>query len=145
MATRRVKVKYLHLKDVTKYPNTCMHALKDYEYKTTMFEHYSFDHMVRQVRSFCPEGYKCVYPLALHHEVLWNPRGERDQVHHAIDHKDYLQLNWTTPPVTPVCVEIIKCEDAYDAAKGLVPLQASLSRAHPPGSPRHPGAALRLR
>lgn len=31
MATRRVKVKYLHLKDVTKYPNTCMHALKDYE------------------------------------------------------------------------------------------------------------------
>lgn len=102
---KKVLIKYIHIKETTN-PKLDFHRMEDYEYKKTIFEHYSYDHLVDQVKEFCPEGFKCVYPLALHHEISWDMRHEQHRLYRPIDILDYALLNWRKTPPTPVCVEI---------------------------------------
>ena len=103
--SKKVLIKYIHLKETTN-PKLNFHRLEDFEYKKTIFVHYTYDHLVKQIKTLCPEGFQCVHPLALHHEVSWDMRHEQHQLHRPIDQLDYALLNWRKSPPTPVCVEI---------------------------------------
>ena len=140
---KNASIKYIHLtSDATE---RSMLTLEDYEFMTMTLVHDSFDGLLELVKTNCPDGYKCLYPLALHHEVLWRIDGETDQLYRPIDTQEYDLINWDRPPVISLCVEILQTGEFRDAAKGPVLLLASLGSTYPLHSPRHPGAALRLR
>ena len=140
---KHANIKYIHL--ISNATQGSMHTLADYEFMTMTLVHDSFDGLLELVKTHCPDGYKCLYPLALHHEVLWRIDGETDQLYRPIDTQEYDLINWDRPPFISLCVEIMQTEESRDAAKGPVLLLASLGNTDPLHSPRHPGAALRLR
>jgi hypothetical protein len=144
MPIKRAMIKYIHLKEGLN-PNFNLHKLEDYEYKRTIFCHNSFDHLVATVQDLCPEGFKCVQPLALHHEIIWCMNSEREQLYRPIDRTDYCAINWAKHPVTPICVEIMRREEQYDVSRGLAPLQARPGYECPWYSPLHPTEARLLR
>ena len=140
---KRVLIKYIHLSDTTN-PKINTHTLEQYEYKKTIFEHSSYEHMVSQVKALCPPEFQCVYPVALHHEIIWTLGKEQDKIYRPIDAVDYDLINWRRHPVTPVCVEIMRAAE-LTAAEGPVAL---LAAAPPLGRPRlqpDPEGVLRLR
>jgi hypothetical protein len=141
--SKKVLIKYIHMKETTN-PKVDFHRIEDFEYKKTIFEHYSYDHMVEQVKELCPEGFQCVHPLALHHEISWDMRHEQHRLYRPIDQLDYALLNWCKTPPTPVCVEIeTPAEMRCDAApKTLLARAPPLDRLH---SRPCPATALQLR
>ena len=141
--SKKVLIKYIHIKETTN-PKVDFHRMEDFEYKKTIFEHFSYDHMVEQVKELCPEGFRCVHPLALHHEISWDMRHEQHRLYRPIDQLDYALLNWRTTPPTPVCVEIeTPAELQCDAEpKSLLARAPSLDRLR---SPLGPAVALQLR
>lgn len=139
----RALIKYIHIKDATRAE--AMHTLADYEHTTARIEHTSFDDLVSKVKENCPSSFQCLYPLALHHEILWTINGERDQVFRPIDEQEYARIDWTVGSVTSLCVEIQASGEPRNAAKGPALLLASLGRTYQSYSPRGPAGALRLR
>lgn len=106
-------VKYIHLKDLD---HTHLHNLSDYEYSTAHLTHSDYPDLEAKVHAACPEGFVCVDPIALHHQLLWESSLrathlgviERDNLYHAIDAGDYSDIQWgktNTPPIS-ICVEI---------------------------------------
>lgn len=116
-------VKFIHLEDMNP---THLHTLADYEYSTAYVSHSNYAELETNVHAACPNGFKCIDPIALHHEILWEsslkvtPRAdghhvvERDNLFHAIDESDYTDIHWTKPNCDPisVCVEIEKQSQA---------------------------------
>jgi len=109
-------VKYIHLKDLDP---EILHTVKDYEYRKAIICHDSYDAMVEMVSSRCPDGFTCIHPITLHHEVLWitslvaNPRGEvsTDHLFQPIDSSDYAVIQWnktadSSMPMLSICVQI---------------------------------------
>ena len=116
-------VKYIHLKDIIN-PSTLYTTTQDYEFKSALICHDSYDSMVQMVSVNCPHGFSCVYPITLHHEVLWNTglvmnaegggRVAVDHLFQPIDNSDYIAVRWnktcdvtaTDPPMLSICVQI---------------------------------------
>jgi hypothetical protein len=57
-------------------PTPPLHNLQDFEFKTAMVRHSSFKELVTGVLLACPQGYRCLRPIALHHELVWGQREE---------------------------------------------------------------------
>ena len=106
MTLNKAMIKYIHLKQGLN-PNFNQHKIEDYELKRTIFTHTSYADMVEQVNGYCPSDFKCINPLALHHEILWYMNKEQDRVFCPIDQTDYARINWSKQPITPVCVEVV--------------------------------------
>jgi len=85
-------------------------------------EHGTYEDLHDKVFSNSPQTYRCIEPLALHHEVLWSngivfvngvdKRGYvgRDQLHHAIEEQEY-NILWNgvdTHKPLPIFVDVEK-------------------------------------
>jgi len=79
--------------------------------------HSSYEELHDEVFKAAPEGYKCVEPIALYHEVLWhvglNVNGVRDELHHALEREEYDMLrpgracsDWKKKEPLSLCVDI---------------------------------------
>ena len=100
-------VKYIHLASIDQ---SILHVATEYELKTVKIEHVTYDGLHKAVFKACPDGFACMEPLALFHEVLWSTgirvvegtgecervQLERDELHHAIEEAEYGKLLWGT-------------------------------------------------
>ena len=108
-------VKYIHLKDVDPF---LLHTTRDYEFYSAVIGHSSYEEMEKRACELCPEGFVCLDPIALHHEVPWktslttgkNGMVELDQLFRPIDAADYTAIRWGASRddahSTPICVQI---------------------------------------
>ena len=140
---KKVLIKYIHINETTN-PKISTHTLAQYEYKKTIFEHRNYEDMVKQVRELCPPGFQCMYPLALHHEIIWSLGKEQDTIFRPIDTVDYNLINWRQHPATPVCVEIMRT-DEISASVGPVSLLAAAPSLNRMRLQADPEGVLRLR
>jgi hypothetical protein len=105
------QVKYICLEDIPGLKRLVPH---DFERKTCYVAHTFFDALHAEVFSHCPPGFKCVEPIALHHEVLWSKsltrKGAmvvRDELHHALEEEEYPYLDWSKGDIS-LCVDIVR-------------------------------------
>ena len=106
-------VKYIHLKDVD---SESLHTTQDFEYSSAVIGHSTYYDTEQRVIENCPRKFVCVYPIAMHHEVLWrtslkiNGKGlvELDQLFRPIDEFDYRAMLWSVDGKSSpsVCVHI---------------------------------------
>ena len=108
-------VKYIHLKDMD---SASLHTTQDFEYSSALIGHSTLYDMEQRVMENCPKRFVCVYPIAMHHEVLWRTslrvtgKGlvEFDQLFRPIDDFDYKAMDWSRSPngkpSPSVCVHI---------------------------------------
>jgi len=113
--TGRCAIKYIHLRpDAT--PSS-LHEPSDFELEQKVIEHSTFEELHDMVFRQCPEGYRCIEPIALRHEVLWGMRflrdengklvAERDQLIHALEEKEYTIIDWRDPyHMICLCVDV---------------------------------------
>ena len=104
--------------------------------------HSSYEELHDEVFKAAPEGYVCVEPIALYHEVLWtvglNANGARDELHHALERDEYdflrpgnVHRGWKKTSPLSLCVDIKKgvlvqgdlltSSDPQSAARPAVP------------------------
>jgi hypothetical protein len=81
--------------------------------------HSTYDELHEKVFQECPEGYQCVEPIALYHEVLWSVgwgktaggKHIRDELHHALERWEYTTLRGgianARPSMASLCVDIV--------------------------------------
>ena len=99
----RCAIKYIHLRpDASPY-----HEPKDFELAQETVEHSSFRELHREVFRRCPNGYMCIEPIALRHEVTWTRAGDEDRLIHALEEKEYKDLDWSDPyHMICLCVDV---------------------------------------
>ena len=120
----RCAIKYIHLRPDA--PNCILHDPADFELDQKVVEHSTYDELHNEVFRNCPEGYECIEPIALRHEVLWslgmnflrdengNLVAERDELHHALEEKEYWTLNWRDPyHMICLCVDVQESRGRY--------------------------------
>ena len=93
-----------------------LYTAKYFEICTADVLHDKYEGLHAAVFESCPQGYSCIEPLALYHEVLWyhgirngkNITMERDDLHHAINEEEYSVLWGKGVKVSPVtiCVDV---------------------------------------
>jgi hypothetical protein len=117
-AENQCVIKYIHLKPTAE--PAVLHDVRDFEYSQTTIRHSTFVELHDEAFKNCPAGFRCIEPIALRHEVLWNlglrllrdERGnfvpERDQLLHALEADEYRLLVWDDGgAMISLCVDIV--------------------------------------
>ena len=134
----RCAIKYIHLRpDATP---SVLHEPADFELEQKLIRHSSFQELHNEVFLQCHEGYVCVEPIALRHEVLWslgmrkdeNGNFERDELIHALEEKEYRTLNWRDPyHLICLCVDVREERGRYVVLESELTSFGRPSRARP--------------
>ena len=109
------QIKYISVDDLK--PAKSGWGIELTEKETKWVFHSSYEELHDEVFKAAPEGYKCVEPIALYHEVLWtvglNANGVRDELHHALEREEYDMLkpgrahtDWKKKEPLSLCVDI---------------------------------------
>jgi hypothetical protein len=53
-----------------------LHAIGDYEFSYARVKHSSYNELKEGVLRCCPSAYRCIIPIVLHHELVWEMRKE---------------------------------------------------------------------
>lgn len=112
----RCIIKYIYVDDADSIAGNDTDVLSRFERHVAMVSHSDFEELHAAVFFSCPEGFECMEPIALYHEVLWSMglragKGrcviERDELHHALEEKEYGLLKWSSTPPMSLCVDIV--------------------------------------
>lgn len=95
-----------------KYINPKGDPEKSFVQKIAPYENNNYEDLRRKIKANCPDGFVCLEPIALYHEIVYDKTGEHDRLRHAIEIEEY---NATGDGELSVCVDIVDKESASGA------------------------------